>query len=170
MVKISVLVPIGPLVLWQDQRTCTIESVRVSPDRKRVFLEIPGLKVQQVVYIQTQNLLSQDNKTLWYPKTWYTLNAISPSEPFEVPTKITPVNNTTPQGLLRLQWKAGKVEIELPHGPKFNVDMVDFKAKHVIGWVGVQNRVEISTAALPGGIYFIRAIGGGRILSRRVCF
>ena len=121
--------------------TCTNKLIRVSPDRKRVFLEIPGLKVRQVDCIQTQNLLSEDNKTLWYPKTWYTLNAISPSEPFEVPTKITPVNNTTPQGLLRLQWKAGKVEIELPQGSEFEVDLVDFKGKHVIGLEEVRNRV-----------------------------
>ncbi len=150
--------------------TCTNKLIRVSPDRKRVFLEIPGLKVRQVDCIQTQNLLSQDNKTLWYPKTWYTLNAISPSEPFEVPTDITPVNTTTPQGLLRLQWKAGKMEIELPQGPKFKVDMVDFKGKRVIHFGAVRNKVEFSTVTMPGGIYFLRAVGGGQILTRRVCF
>ncbi len=153
-----------------DQKTYTIKSVRVSPDRKRVFLEIPGLKTHQVVYIQTQNLVSEGNKTLWCPKTWYTLNAISPSEPFEVPTDIMTTANTTTQTQLRIQRVAGKLLLELPKGPVFNIDLVDFKGKHVIELEGVRNKVEISTVTFPGGIYFLRAAGRGQILTRRVCF
>ena len=48
--------------------------------------------------------------------------------------------------------------------------MVDFKGKHVIHFGAVRNKVEFSTVTMPGGIYFLRAVGGGKILTRRVCF
>lgn len=60
-----------------DDTEMPVKSVTVSADRKRVFLEIPGLKPQHVVHIRLQNLpVSDQNHELWTTEAWYTLNAI----------------------------------------------------------------------------------------------
>lgn len=90
-----------------------VKSIQVSSDRKRVFLAIDGLKAGDVIYLSTTNLISQDNKTLWFGKTWYTLNAISTSVPFEA-TGIKQVRQNNSNGeFLRLEKLAGKMNVIL---------------------------------------------------------
>ena len=153
----------------QEVQTRIVKSVKLSPDRKRVFLEIDGLKTGQVVYILTKNLMSQDNNALWYPKTWYTLNAISTSLPFEVPSELKaeagPINN-----FLTVEQLAGKLKVGLPNGVGFRVDLVDFQGRIVSGRDGVSNSAEFPTSALQPGVYFLRAVGGGMTLTRSICF
>ncbi len=64
-----------------DEQAMTVQSASVSSDRKKVFLEIPGLKAGHVVWIHLRNLtVSEMRHGLWSSEAWYTLNAI-PSEP-----------------------------------------------------------------------------------------
>lgn len=60
-----------------DEEDLPARSATVSADRKKVFLEIPGIKAQHVVYIRLKNLPVSDlGHELWTTETWYTMNAI----------------------------------------------------------------------------------------------
>lgn len=60
-----------------DEEDLAVQSASVSADRKKVFLEIPGIKPQHVVYIRLRNLpISDLRHELWTTETWYTMNAI----------------------------------------------------------------------------------------------
>ena len=54
-----------------------VKSASVSPDRKKVFLEIENLKESHVVYIRLlPPCVSEDGDLPWSTEAWYTLNAI----------------------------------------------------------------------------------------------
>jgi cytochrome c len=60
-----------------DEQELAVKSASVSADRKKVFLEIPGIKPQHLVYIRLKNLpLSDLGHEIWTTETWYTMNAI----------------------------------------------------------------------------------------------
>jgi cytochrome c len=60
-----------------DLEKLKINQLAISPDRMRVFLEIPGLKKKHVVYFRLPSFLqSGDGQSLWSSETWYTLNNI----------------------------------------------------------------------------------------------
>lgn len=60
-----------------DEEELTVKSASLSADRKKVFLEIPGIKPQHVVYIRLRNLpLSELGHEIWTTEAWYTMNAI----------------------------------------------------------------------------------------------
>jgi cytochrome c len=64
----------GPKV---DEEELTIKSVTVSKDRKRVFLELPGIKEGRVFYVRLDPALASKNGDgLWATQAWYTLNRI----------------------------------------------------------------------------------------------
>ncbi|MCC7434912.1 MAG: DUF1080 domain-containing protein [Methanoregulaceae archaeon] len=64
----------GPKV---DERALTAKSATVSSDRRRVFLEIEGLKEGHVVYLRlNRGLPSASGRDLWTTEAWYTLNKI----------------------------------------------------------------------------------------------
>lgn len=66
-------------------RTLDVKSATVSTDRKRVFLEIEGLKAGHVVYIRVADRLRDaDDKPLWSTEAWYTLNTIRTGAPGDV--------------------------------------------------------------------------------------
>ncbi len=68
----------------RDLENLEVVSVSPSDDRKRVFLELAGMKAGHVLYVQLQpTFLSADNEQLWSNEGWYTLNAI-PDEPGRV--------------------------------------------------------------------------------------
>ncbi len=81
-----------------DEESMKVKSATVSADRKKVFLEIPNLKTQHVVYIQLHNLpLSELGHEIWTTEAWYTLNAVPANEAGVAgtpPTMIPPTDNT----------------------------------------------------------------------------
>jgi hypothetical protein len=58
----------------KDPTMPPIKAVRLSRDRKRLFLEIDGLLPQQVTHVRLEHLKSADGLPLWTPDFWYTLN------------------------------------------------------------------------------------------------
>lgn len=69
-----------------DTREIAIKSVRLSPDRLRVYLELGGLTADSlgtVVHVVVSGPASQAGKPLWFNETWYTLNAFSEAAPFQ---------------------------------------------------------------------------------------
>lgn len=60
-----------------DLETLPVRRLKVSADRKKVDLFIPGLKEGHVVYFRlNEHLRSAAGQTLWAGESWYTLNAI----------------------------------------------------------------------------------------------
>lgn len=61
----------------KDFETLEIKSIVVSEDRKRVKLQIPGIKKERVIYIRLNDeLQSTKGKSLWSSEAWYTMNHI----------------------------------------------------------------------------------------------
>ena len=76
----------------RDLENLPIKSVSLSDDRKKVFLEISGMKKEHVLYVQLQpTFLSNENEQLWSNEGWYTLNEFPNVEgtvnPSQFPTK-----------------------------------------------------------------------------------
>jgi cytochrome c len=92
-----------------DEEAMTVKSATVSADRKKVFLEIPGLKIQHVVHVQLRNLpLSELGHEIWTTEAWYTLNAIPADANGLVsaaPTVVPPVDNTLTDKEKRDGWQ-----------------------------------------------------------------
>lgn len=60
-----------------DLENLLISSASVSSDRKKVFLELPGIKAGHVIYIQLpSDWVSASGYELWSTEAWYTLNHI----------------------------------------------------------------------------------------------
>jgi cytochrome c len=60
-----------------DETVLPVKSVTLSPDRKRAFLELDGLKTGHVVHLRLDSgVRGQSGRSLWSTETWYTLNAI----------------------------------------------------------------------------------------------
>lgn len=65
----------GPKV---NEQIITIKNVSVSPDRKKVFLELQGLKPKHVVYFHLKGgFISELGNSMWTTESWYTQNSIS---------------------------------------------------------------------------------------------
>lgn len=74
-----------------------VKSASVSPDRRKVFLEIENLKPSHVVYIRLlPPCVSEDGERPWSTEAWYTLNAI----PADRPGTVLPPPALPPQNVL----------------------------------------------------------------------
>ena len=60
-----------------DLEKMKVEKMEISEDGKRVYLEIPGLKKEHLVYFKlAEDLQSKSGQSLWSSEAWYTLNNI----------------------------------------------------------------------------------------------
>lgn len=90
-----------------DETKLNIRSVNVSDDRKKVFLELDGMKENHVIYIHLlDHWLSANNNGLWSTEAWYTMNAIPENTKGFFATQPTPkVQNTLTQSEKAAGWK-----------------------------------------------------------------
>lgn len=65
----------GPKVNLEDLK---VESIQVSSDRRKVMLNINGMKEKHVVYIKLnrETVNNQQGANLWTTEAWYTLNSL----------------------------------------------------------------------------------------------
>ncbi|MEU8674673.1 family 16 glycoside hydrolase [Streptomyces sp. NPDC048560] len=64
----------GPKV---DEETLSVRSAKLSSDRKKVTLDIPGLKANRVVHVRSPRPFSSaSGESLWSTEAWYTLNSM----------------------------------------------------------------------------------------------
>jgi cytochrome c len=64
----------GPKV---DEQKLSIKGVNISEDRKKVFLELDGMKAGHVLYVRLAGIFeSAAGNELWSTESWYTMNAI----------------------------------------------------------------------------------------------
>lgn len=77
------------------EENLNIKSVHLSDDRKKVFLELEGMKPEHVVYVRiARAFMSEEDQSLWTTEAWYTLNAIPENKPGFV-NPITPQPDNT---------------------------------------------------------------------------
>lgn len=65
-----------------DEENLAIKNIQVSPDRRKAFLELSGMKPKHMVYIRLnrKTIQSASNQPLWTTEAWYTMNNI-PAQP-----------------------------------------------------------------------------------------
>ena len=144
-----------------DEEAMNVTSATVSADRKKVFLEIPGLKLQHVVYIKLRNLpVSELGHEIWTTETWYTLNAIPADQPgiAGTPPVVTPPADNT------------LTEKEKRDGWQLMFDGQSVKGWHNYGkktmgksWVIAENSIHLDAKPNPNGGW--QAPDGGDIVS-----
>ncbi|RMF32386.1 MAG: DUF1080 domain-containing protein [Bacteroidetes bacterium] len=79
-----------------DNEALRVRSANVSEDRKRVFLELEGLKPGHVVYIRIpSHWTSAQGRELWSTEAWYTLNHIPENNPGFTATPPAPLPPNT---------------------------------------------------------------------------
>lgn len=62
----------------RDGSTIAVKSASVSADRKRVFLDLPGLKASNVVYVRVlPPCVSETGDSLWATESWVTVNRLT---------------------------------------------------------------------------------------------
>lgn len=67
-----------------DERQLAVLSASVSEDRRRVFLELPELEAEHVVYVHLSGpVQSESGQRPWSTEAWYTLNHLG-TEPGEL--------------------------------------------------------------------------------------
>ena len=78
-----------------DEKVLKILSVNVSEDRKKVFLELEGMKEKHMVYVRLKkHFVSANGNELWASEAWYNLNQIPENQAgFTSKTEI-PADNT----------------------------------------------------------------------------
>ncbi len=144
-----------------DERDLTVLSSSVSTDRKKVFLEIDGMKEGHVVYIRLKDkFISESGNALWSPECWYTLNKISKnnagvveSAPFKKePNTLTPIEKK--QG-----WEL------LFDGEKID-QFRNFKKETVgSGWIVDNGALHLNAQPRDDGSW--QAIDGGDIITNK---
>lgn len=61
-----------------NEEKLDIKSIRLSADRRKVLLELPGMKPEHILYVRLDRkaVLSEANQPLWSTEAWYTMNSI----------------------------------------------------------------------------------------------
>ncbi len=85
--------------------TLKIRSVTQSENRRKVFLEIAGMKKEHVLYVQLQPVfLSEDNDQLWSNEGWYTLNEFPDDAGMVEPSPYSNKPNSLSTPEIELEW------------------------------------------------------------------
>ncbi|CAG5067416.1 hypothetical protein DYBT9623_00137 [Dyadobacter sp. CECT 9623] len=61
-----------------DEENLAVKTVKVSADRRKVTLQLTGMKAKHVVYIHLNRntMVSQNGETLWSTEAWYNMNQL----------------------------------------------------------------------------------------------
>ncbi|MCB0578700.1 MAG: DUF1080 domain-containing protein [Phaeodactylibacter sp.] len=83
----------------KDLQTLAVRSASVSEDRRRVFLELPGMQAGHVLYLRLPgNWISAAGRELWSTEAWYTMNNIPEGLPGLVAVPPAPLPPNTLSG------------------------------------------------------------------------
>jgi hypothetical protein len=155
-----------------DVTALTVNSARVSEDRKKVIADIGDLSEGWVVYFHfTGDALSSEGEKLWGTEAWYTLNhfgpAVTPSTATQGMQEIAPGSipfhlEQNPAGDLR-------VRMALPDESPFTILVVDPQGRTHVTYAG-RGRSEfvLTRGQVPPGLYVLKVRAGGRDFSRLV--
>jgi cytochrome c len=125
------------------ETTLAIKTVNISDDRKKVFLELEGIKAGHVVYVHLNEFFISDiGNELRSTEAWYTMNRI-PQNTYGVKTNIVAMA-ATPDNQLSENEKAEGWKL-LFNGQNFD-GWRNFKQETVIGtdWVVDQGSIHLA--------------------------
>ncbi len=90
-----------------DNKTLNISRTSVSEDRKKVFLQLDGMKEDHVIYVNINNpFYSVNGNSLWSTEAWYTMNSIPKEDPGLVRSNPEPrTNNSLTQSEKDAGWE-----------------------------------------------------------------
>lgn len=151
----------------QQTKTLPVSSVRVSSDNKKVFLAINGLEAGKVVHIRLNAAIAATaGATLWSGETWYTLNAISNTQPFPTVNLAKPLHAYRDDGL-EIKSGAGRLEVSAGAEGLGTVQVRDARGALVTEVSGAGRRtLQVSTAGWLSGVYTVSVRSGGATLRR----
>ncbi|MBX3095456.1 MAG: DUF1080 domain-containing protein [Fimbriimonadaceae bacterium] len=83
----------GPKV---DSERLAVDSVTISHDRKKIFLEVANLKPGHVFYVRVMpSFISTLGHAIWSTEAWYTLNRMPERTHEVIPAPPAPINQLT---------------------------------------------------------------------------
>ena len=178
--------PINNAGTANSKTTVTVQSVQISPDHKSVFLSLPmgganGLQARvaststtpgthRIVYIKLNNYKSATNTNPWTTETWYSLNSISTSAPFDGPTSIDPaITRANLQSQLRCRTQGNSIIMQAPFHGDYQIRIRDLRgilvASHQGHGAGEQS---LALDAVHGRFMTVEVSGEGVDLRRTV--
>jgi hypothetical protein len=129
-----------------------IAGVKVSPDRRKVFLEMNGLKAGTVLVIKALGVRSETAEIPRCPAGWYTLNALSDSDPF--PTAVQAGPGSMPaDGGLSIRRAAGGINVQVTASGRHGLRIFDVRGSMVAGREG-EGPTEYRFSGFKAGLYF----------------
>lgn len=126
----------------KDLERLPVRSASVSEDRRRVFLELAGMKPGHVLYLRLPgSWISAEGRELWSTEAWYTMNSIPEGRPGivrEAPQPLAP--NTLSEAERAEGWK------------------LLFDGKTTNGWHNWKKETVGSSWVIEGGALKINAV------------
>lgn len=146
----------GPKVNLENLK---VSSVNISDDRKKIFLELAGMKDNHVIYLHVPyDWTSQNDLELWSTEAWYTMNRIPQGQPgFRKPAAPPTAPNTLSAAEQKAGWK-------LLFDGQTTKGWRNFK-KQTIGsaWKVVDGALMLDAKKNPNGDW--QAVDGGDIIT-----
>lgn len=141
-----------------DLEDLPIVSANVSADRKKIFLELDGLKPNHVVYLRLPSFWTSENgHELWSTESWYTLNNIPENVLGEKrPAQIIPPNTLT-EAEKAAGWKLLFDGKTMDGWHNFNKETIGK------GWVIDDDAIHLNAKKNPDGHW--QAADGGDIVT-----
>lgn len=155
----------GPKVDPQDNK---ITSVTVSPDNRKVYLEVSGLQKGRVVYVRLAGLKSSAGKAPWSTEGWYTLNAIGTGNPFDTTvTALQPNEGGLSKDAFTVARVDGKVYFQVTVAGEYGLKLTDARGAVRRSFRGKAPGMQgLDLAGLARGNYVVTLAAGGRTLSK----
>jgi hypothetical protein len=142
-----------------DLEILPVAGARLSADRRKADLEIPGLEPDRVVHVQLHDgFRAADGSLPWAYEAWYTLNAI-PGLSGSVPPPSS--RETGPRFTLRRS-AAGRraIALDLP-AEAGRIVLLDLRGRPVFESPFTGRGEVLLPAGLPAGLYVLRVQSGG---------
>jgi cytochrome c len=141
-----------------DDENLEVSSATVSADRKKVFLELKGMKAGHVVYVRLKNkFVSELNHPLWVTEGWYTMNNIPENNLGQVVPHTLLADNTLSEWEKQQGWQS------LFDGQNLN-NFRNFRKNSIgTGWIIQENAIHLNAVKNPNGHW--QAADGGDIIT-----
>lgn len=142
-----------------DERKMAIKSVSVSDDRKKVFLEMDGMKDNHMIYIHLKkHFISDEGSTIWSTEAWYTMNQVPKGQSGTIKKALfVYADNTITEAERKAGWS-------LLFDGKSMGSWRNFKKKTLgKGWVINENAIHLDAKPNKDGHW--QAVDGGDIIT-----
>lgn len=160
----------GPAV---GTKTLPVASVEVSTDRRKVYLQVPGLEARKVVYISLgSGIASKTGGAAWTKETWYTMNALGTSRHFETTAAAPDAMAARRAGWdreIRAEVRQGRLIVRMGGQGGASVQVRNMQGTLAAEAAGPEAlRSGIATAGWAPGVYTVQIREGGLTAHRRV--